>query len=702
MNTEQNPDSTIDDAAKASRRKARRAQKLAVGAMERWDAGETPDARALIELHPELRDQHSIVLELAYDEYCRREEGGEKLSTSQFCDRFSWIRASVERMIEVHNGFGVEDFSIDDLPAEKKVPWPEPGETLDDFEIIAPLGRGGFARVFVAKQLELDRLVTIKVSNAPSSEARIIARLAHANVVPVLSTHRDDEQELSLLCMPYLGGATLEDALNSRAEMAGHSPPAGWLRQVVDRRNAELPPVRMADDRVWPAERTYIDGVVTVIAQLAEALSVAHGDGVVHRDIKPSNVLLAPNGRPMLLDFNLSTESNETVTKIGGTVGYMSPEQLLALAGESKAGCLTPAVDIYSLGLVTYQLLTGRLPFEYHNADSLSEVISLRNATHDRGIESPRSVNGEIAESLSQIVLQCLASDPAKRPTAKVLAELLRETLAPPLQLQTQSIEKPSTVRKRRHVASIAGLAAMLIVGLTTWTIVRSPADSVAAATSPHDAANDVVALTTALEIAKQEEAVKAEVVAHMKAAEGLVRKQQYHEAISELKSAQLLDPKNPQVMNNLAYCFLKTFTNLQEAKHLLSQAISIEPKLGAAYHNRALLDLMEAYKDPADQPTSGLNDIKVAMPLCAPSGELYRDAAQLHALTANGDSRQISEGIKCMQRALELGMPMATLEEDNPYFSALKASPDFANLSKIVSTANARTFNAKRFVSVP
>ena len=111
---------------------------------------------------------------------------------------------------------------------------------------------------------------------------------------------------------------------------------------------------------------SYVDGIIHLAVQLADALAHSHGRGICHRDLKPSNVLMTPDGRPLVLDFNLSVDQRVLTAKIGGTVPYMAPEELAVLFEKSHdtgRRHYDPRSDLFSLGVIVYELLTGTLPF---------------------------------------------------------------------------------------------------------------------------------------------------------------------------------------------------------------------------------------------------------------------------------------------------------------------------------------------------
>ena len=262
-----------------------------------------------------------------------------------------------------------------------------------EYSLQRELGRGGMGVVYLARDVQLDRDVAIKVLPTALArdvsareqflrEARMAARLSHPNIVPI---HRVGEAgEFVFFVMSYVEGETLGERL---------------------RKHGPLPPADAA----------------RVLREVAWALAYAHGRGIVHRDVKPDNILLeAGTGRALVTDFGIAHAGDTTVVtspgKIAGTAHFMSPEQA---AGERLDG----RSDIYSLGVVGYLAVSGRLPFESTNLPALL----VRQAT-----EEPDSV-GRVApgvpSALAAAIDRCLARDPSERFAD---GERLAEALAPP------------------------------------------------------------------------------------------------------------------------------------------------------------------------------------------------------------------------------------------------------------------------------
>lgn len=297
-------------------------------------------------------------------------------------------------------------------------------DEIDDFRLLNELGAGAFARVFLAQQKSMQRLVALKITERKSFESPVLSQLDHPSIVRVF-----DEQvvgSLTLMYMQYISGGSLRDIVSWRAgkptsQLSGKR----YLDQVaaILREKGESPTQPRGEHRLahcnWGATVAWIG------ARLADALHHAHSIGVWHRDIKPENILIASDGRPMLVDFNLSfgqTISGSTIDDaFGGSLGYMSPEQLQVLLGLAATEAVGAASDVYSLAIVLWELLTGRHPFleEDSSADllTLTQLIELRKRgprVDQLPIDCPRGLREMLQLSLS--------IDPQQRPDSLRLA----------------------------------------------------------------------------------------------------------------------------------------------------------------------------------------------------------------------------------------------------------------------------------------
>ena len=299
--------------------------------------------------------------------------------------------------------------SIDDV---------KPGTRIDDFEIISLLGRGAFGAVYLARQISLERQVALKITAWQGGEGRKMARLEHENIVQVFSETVFDSRT-RLLCMQYVSGPTLQAVLDELADL----PAAGSgqrLLDAVDRlvdRPTAFDPAAMRN-RELLAGLDWVETVCWIGARLAEALDYAHSRGVIHRDIKPGNIMLNQYGRPLLVDFNLAFQQLDAADdddRVGGTLAYMAPEHLDAFApnAESPKEVIAQAADIYSLGVVLYQVATGSLPFTQMPGGK--NKIEVLRATAAQRRKLPPPLPAELPYALDQVIARCLHPNPAQR-----------------------------------------------------------------------------------------------------------------------------------------------------------------------------------------------------------------------------------------------------------------------------------------------
>ncbi|MCE9635332.1 MAG: serine/threonine-protein kinase [Planctomycetes bacterium] len=293
--------------------------------------------------------------------------------------------------------------------------------TFAGYEIVRELGRGGMGQVLLARHRKLGRTVALKVlprrlaagkaRDRFQREARAVARLQHPLIVPIYDLGEDDGQPF--FTMAYVEGGTLASAIHA---VRGRDPAA--LTGADFARGAGFagtPPERWAG--AWT--RAAVQAVIDV----ADALSYAHGLGVVHRDVKPSNVLLRRDGFALLFDFGLASVDDEaTLTLTHGFVGtphYASPEQA---AGETSS--LDAQSDVFSLGATLYEALTLELPFP---GPTTHEVLR-RIQTWEP--EPPSARNAGVSKDLETVILAALEKDRAKRyATAAAFADDLRAAL---------------------------------------------------------------------------------------------------------------------------------------------------------------------------------------------------------------------------------------------------------------------------------
>src|SRR5262249_19560367 len=281
---------------------------------------------------------------------------------------------------------------------------------LGSYELIRPLGEGGMAQVYLARDVRLGREVAVKVLDVRLAErpgfgdrflreARVAAALDHPNIVPLYDFGHSDQ--FLYLVMPYVSGGSLQDAL-PRAPFA-------------------------------------LGEVVKYGAQAADALDYAHQQGVVHRDVKPANMLVHADGRLMLSDFGLAKildGSPLPAARAGrpdaGTPAYMAPEQVEGRTDERS--------DIYALGVVLYLLLTGHLPFSGPTSSAVMEAQLYRLPA------PPRVLNSQVTPAMQEVVLRALAKHPQDRfqRAGELGAALMAALVAGDVEPMPFALSKPS------------------------------------------------------------------------------------------------------------------------------------------------------------------------------------------------------------------------------------------------------------------
>jgi tetratricopeptide (TPR) repeat protein len=317
-------------------------------------------------------------------------------------------------------------------------PWPAVGEKFLHFVLVSELGRGTFARVYLAIEPELgNRQVVVKVSNKGPAEAHTLGRLNHPNIVPVHSAGEDPLSGLSVVCMPYLGHATLDDVWE-RAFKNGTPPAhADVIREAAEDGAAAEQAAEdgKTHDGPWQCA-TYVDAIADIATQIADALAYLHAQELVHGDLKPSNVLMSWAGKPLLLDFNVSVDRRIEIDFVGGTVPYMAPEQLEATVTQRHEDCgrIDARSDLFALGVILYQLLSGEHPFGPfpEEAGTGAFLLGYLLERQQRTPNSLRKANSRVDRLLARIVDDCLAWSPEARPSsaAEVAARLRKRQRA--------------------------------------------------------------------------------------------------------------------------------------------------------------------------------------------------------------------------------------------------------------------------------
>ena len=297
-----------------------------------------------------------------------------------------------------------------------------------DYELLEEIARGGMGVVYKARQISLDRTVALKMILAGhlaspeaverfQSEARLAANLDHPHVVPVYEV--GEHQGQHYFAMKWLEGGSLADKVRDLT-----SDPKG---------------------------------AAALLEKVARAVHAAHQSGILHRDLKPANILLDGRGEPLVADFGLAKliEKDRGLTRTGavlGTPSYMAPEQVNA----SKT--LMPAADIYALGAILYELLTGRPPFRGETPwETLNKVVA------DEPVP-PRQIRANVWRDLEVICLKCLQKDPVQRyRSARELADDLQRFVAgEPIHARRRPWLRSPPYWAKRHPVAATILAILL------------------------------------------------------------------------------------------------------------------------------------------------------------------------------------------------------------------------------------------------
>jgi serine/threonine protein kinase len=461
----------------------RQLQSLREKQLQRWQQGERLSVEELVRtlLDPAVELNAECLMDLIYSEVLLREEQGESPTAGEYCARFPLLSDAINRQFLLHAALltandtpqhfdtdltcdsseSLQSSSALTSPLAKSLR-PE----LPEYDLHEELGRGGMGVVYKAQHRPLKRAVALKfirdgaladpaVQARFQREAEAVAKLEHPHIVKIYDCGQHNG--LYFLSLEYVSGGNLES----------------WTK----------PPLRT------------IHACAAMVEAVARGVGYAHQQQIVHRDLKPANILLAPCSsgdshvaishatassslevdeyQPKITDFGLakhfSDESNLTRSEaILGTGAYMSPEQAW---GDSRA--VGPATDIYALGVILYELLTGETPF--HDASLIRTLDRVRFEEP----QAPSRLRSEVPAVLDAICLKCLHKSPAQRyATAEELAEDLRRFLADePLVTPDTTATPPhgsATGRRWRTLIGTSFILTLILSGMI-WAITQRP-----------------------------------------------------------------------------------------------------------------------------------------------------------------------------------------------------------------------------------
>lgn len=317
-----------------------------------------------------------------------------------------------------------------------------PGQVLDQYQVIDVLARSGMSSIYRARDVESGHTVVLKVPH-PQYESDVVfhqrfqreeqigLKLDHPAIIKVF---RPRQKSRVYLVLEYVEGETLRERLEREREIRG---------------TARVP----------------IDAAIRYITAVADAVAYLHAHGIVHRDLKPENIMIMPDGGIKIMDFGIALDRGArrmtwgALSQPTGTPDYMAPEQIAGKRGDER-------VDVYSLGVMLYEMLSGSPPFPETNL-----YAAMQKKLHDPP-PPLRSVRPEISPELERVVLRALSRDPAGRPAS---AAQFVEWLAHPERMEAAPAPTPKATIRLPHWGRAVGwaLIVMLVSLLLAWGLTR-------------------------------------------------------------------------------------------------------------------------------------------------------------------------------------------------------------------------------------
>jgi serine/threonine protein kinase len=425
---------------------------LRVDQRARWQLGECVPAEEYLRRWPAVSESIEDAVDLVFNEFLLREQRGDSVAITEYPDRFPQYADTLRAQIELHRAMAAgpslalaetpasasvapdsQAVSTPHCPGEAFAPFPSLPCEFGRYRIERLLGQGGMSAVYLAHDVDLDRHVALKVPRFGEGtagplvqrllrEAKIAATFRHPSLCPVYDVGQIDG--LYYLTMPVLHGEPLS---------------------VRVRRDGPMP------------QRTAAE----FIARVARALAVAHEAGVIHRDLKPANIMVTDHGEPVVMDFGLARRAviaDPRLTASGailGTPAYLPPEQI---GGEfADARC-----DVYSLGVVLYEMLTGELPFQ-------GSAHTIFRLTLTEPPQPPSRRRAELDSRLDATCMTAMAKAPEARfPTMDAFAEALESYLSDSVR-ETGKAPRPASRSYSHRVRAIL-IATLCIALLATVT----------------------------------------------------------------------------------------------------------------------------------------------------------------------------------------------------------------------------------------
>jgi serine/threonine protein kinase len=422
---------------------ALRADQICDSFEQSWRDGEQPAIEDLLkDCTADLRDE--VLRQLLLLELDLRKDNEETPTPTEYVRRFPDDVPLIEEVFREFQETVVRETSI--LPHQVLAGLSNPrGKTVGKYTLLELLGEGGMGVVYKARDRELNRLVALKMIRAGIDtdeealhrfhvEAKAISKLNHPNIAQILEVGECDRGDrrglVPFFALEFAEGGSFDARLRGEPQS-----PKQAARQVKS---------------------------------LAEAVQAAHDRGLVHRDLKPANILIAGDGRLLITDFGLvkrlESESRHTASgDLLGTPSYMAPEQT------GPGGTIGPAVDIYSLGAILYEMLTGRPPFKGATVFDTLEQVRNTEPVH------PRRLQPGCPPDLDTICMKCLEKSPHRRyaSAADLAADLQAFLGGGPIQARPAGVVKRAWMWAKQHPAVAASilLAVLAAMAFTSFAV---------------------------------------------------------------------------------------------------------------------------------------------------------------------------------------------------------------------------------------
>jgi serine/threonine protein kinase len=539
--------------------------------------------------------------------------------------------------------------------------------------------------------------------------------------------------------MPYLGTTTLHDVLDRAFGSQTRATPAELIQEAAG-------PGCVSAGTASRDRRGYEESILWIVLQIAEALAYVHAQGLCHGDLKPSNVLIGANGKPFLLDFNLSFDRWAQSRQPGGTFPYMSPEQLRSLGPEDTREPATADTrsDLFSLGVLAYEMLTGKNPFgPVPWGREFQETQTAWLQRQQLGPTPLRSLNFRVNRKAAAAIARCLAYDPEERPAT--VAELIQALRA---SMPRFAWLRAWLVHRRKPIALLFGTCLFALASVLLLLTLREPYgirllrqgqkayeqknynEAVVLSTRSLEAdptlrqayfararAYQQLGCTLAQEIEPGDDSSKAKTLQIQSRTIFVQALQDYKNADPEGKDGRVLACRGfcigkqdnhsdaiwfytqaieqgfapATVFNNRGHSHLR-LADLEAANKDLNEAVRHDPTLQAAFCNRAQLCLMRLLAlrssvTPVPRwkviayVEAGRKDIEKALQLGPMTADLYRDAAHLCLAVPPLEEAHINAALLYLEGAVECGLGPRELK--SPLFDCLLGTSSYVALLK-------------------